>query len=101
LALINVRKESRVSNLYKEENNMSEENREDKKKKSSTGKMIAIIAIILVIGGLVMFFVMGAIKKSHEGGPGQGPGQGPGKRDRGAIEIIYDQAEAEDFYIAA
>lgn len=76
---------------------------EDNNKKSGKGKMIAIIAIIVVIGAVVLFFVMGAIKRSHEGpgqqGPGQGPGQRPG-RDSGAITTVYEVA-VEDYYIAA
>ena len=72
------------------------------KKKDGKGKVVAIVAIIIVVLGLVAFFVMGAIKRSHErpGGPGQGPGMGPGRKDGGAIESVYDVA-AEDFYIAA
>ena len=79
---------------------MSDNEREEKK--GGKGKIIAIVAIIVVVLGLVAFFVMGAIKRSHErpGGPGQGPGMGPGKKDGGAIESVYDVA-AEDFYIAA
>ena len=77
----------------------------EKKDKGGKGKVAAIVAIIIVVLGLVVFFVMGAIKRSHErpGGPGQGgPGMGPGPggREGGAIESVYDVA-AEDFYIAA
>ncbi len=66
---------------------------DDKNKKGGKGKVIAIVAIIIVVLGLVIFFVMGAIKRS-QGGPGQGPGQGPGKRppkDGGSIENIYEE----------
>lgn len=83
---------------------MSDKEKKEKKK-GGKGKVVAIVAIIIVVLGLVAFFVMGAIKKSHErpGGPGQGgPGMGPGPggREGGSIESVYDVA-AEDFYIAA
>ena len=75
---------------------------EDKNKKGGKGKVIAIVAIIFVVIGLVIFFVMGAIKRS-QGGPGQGPGQRPEKPQRPLVESGYEGAnildEAE--YIAA
>lgn len=78
---------------------MSDNEKKDKKK-GGKGKVVAIVAIIIVVLGLVVFFVMGAIKRSHErpGGPGMGPG--PGGREGSAIESVYDVA-VEDFYIAA
>lgn len=80
---------------------------EDKNKKGGKGKVVAIVAIVFVVVGLIVFFVMGAIKRS-QGGPGQGPGQGPGKRppkEGGSIESTYDEAESnildDALYIAA
>ena len=72
------------------------DNEKKEKKKGGKGKVAAIVAIIIVVLGLVVFFVMGAVKRSHErpGGPG------PGGRDGSSIESVYDVA-AEDFYIAA
>ena len=45
---------------------------DDKNNKGSKGKLAAIIIAIIIVGGLILFFVMGAIKKS-QGGPGQRP----------------------------
>ena len=71
---------------------MSDEN----KKKGGKGKVIAIVCVIIVLAGLAVFFIMGAVKRSKEGGPGQRP-----PREGSQIETVVETAEAEDFYIAA
>ena len=92
-----------------------------KKKGLSTGAKVGIIVGILLIGALIVFFVMGAIRRSMQGGgpgqggpgqggpgnggPGGGPGQGPGQDDEGSSLILdedYAKADVEDlFYIEA
>ena len=72
---------------------MSDEN----KKKGGKGKVIAIVCVIIVLAGLAVFFIMGAVKRSKEGGPGQRPP----RKEKGQIEMVVETAEAEDFYIAA
>lgn len=89
-----------------------------KKKKLGTGAKVGIIVGILLIGALIVFFVMGAIRRSMmggqggpgqggpgQGGPGGGPGQGPGQDDEGSSLILdedYAKADIEDlFYIEA
>ena len=73
-------------------------------KGAGKGKVIAIVAVCVLVLGLIIFFVMGAVKKSKEGpgGPGGKPQRPP--REGGSIENIVDYAFgdiAEEYYIAA
>lgn len=67
------------------------------KDNKGSGKVVAIVIVAVLVLGLIVFFVMGAIKKS-KGGPGGlgGPGQGPGGPGQGPNIIdSYNYSDAD------